>query len=132
MGARPLSRVIQEHIKKPLANEILFGKLRKGGVVKVTIGPLEDGKTGLVLDSIPDSAPVKPKPEAEVLETDGDEAEAPKAKVSKPRAKGGGPAATAIAKSADVTSDAVAELEREPKEESRRKGSTVPKVPKKK
>ncbi|PWE55370.1 ATP-dependent Clp protease ATP-binding subunit ClpA [Metarhizobium album] len=132
MGARPLSRVIQEHIKKPLANEILFGKLRKGGVVKVTIGPLEDGKTGLVLDSIPDSAPVKPKPEAEVLETDGDEAEAPKAKVSKARAKGGGPAATAIAKSADVTSDAVAELEREPKEEGRRKGSTVPKVPKKK
>ncbi|MFN7011712.1 MAG: ATP-dependent Clp protease ATP-binding subunit ClpA, partial [Allorhizobium sp.] len=32
MGARPLSRVIQEHIKKPLANEILFGKLKKGGV----------------------------------------------------------------------------------------------------
>ncbi|WP_455481209.1 ATP-dependent Clp protease ATP-binding subunit ClpA [Bartonella sp. B12(2025)] len=35
MGARPLSRVIQEHIKKPLADEILFGKLRNGGMVRV-------------------------------------------------------------------------------------------------
>jgi ATP-dependent Clp protease ATP-binding subunit ClpA len=40
-GARPLVRVIQEHIKKPLAEELLFGKLEKGGVVRVTI---EDGK----------------------------------------------------------------------------------------
>ena len=35
MGARPLGRVIQEHIKKPLAEELLFGKLMKGGLVKV-------------------------------------------------------------------------------------------------
>ncbi|WP_456389840.1 ATP-dependent Clp protease ATP-binding subunit ClpA [Profundibacter sp.] len=35
MGARPLARVIQEHIKKPLAEELLFGKLAKGGLVKV-------------------------------------------------------------------------------------------------
>ena len=35
MGARPLGRVIQENIKKPLAEELLFGKLMKGGVVKV-------------------------------------------------------------------------------------------------
>ena len=40
-GARPLGRVIQEHIKKPLADEILFGKLVKGGHVKVV---LRDGK----------------------------------------------------------------------------------------
>lgn len=39
-GARPLSRVIQEHIKKALAEELLFGKLSKGGVVMVDI---EDG-----------------------------------------------------------------------------------------
>ncbi len=39
-GARPLSRVIQEHIKKALAEELLFGKLAKGGVVMVDI---EDG-----------------------------------------------------------------------------------------
>jgi ATP-dependent Clp protease ATP-binding subunit ClpA len=38
-GARPLGRVIQDHIKKPLAEELLFGKLAKGGVVKVSIDP---------------------------------------------------------------------------------------------
>ena len=37
MGARPLGRVIQEHIKKPLAEELLFGRLMKGGVVKVVV-----------------------------------------------------------------------------------------------
>ncbi|WP_322893286.1 MULTISPECIES: ATP-dependent Clp protease ATP-binding subunit ClpA [unclassified Yoonia] len=37
MGARPLGRVIQEHIKKPLAEELLFGKLVKGGLVKVGV-----------------------------------------------------------------------------------------------
>jgi ATP-dependent Clp protease ATP-binding subunit ClpA len=36
-GARPLGRVIQENIKKPLAEELLFGKLSKGGVVKVVL-----------------------------------------------------------------------------------------------
>jgi ATP-dependent Clp protease ATP-binding subunit ClpA len=41
MGARPMSRVIQEQLKKPLAEELLFGKLDGGGHVKVTI---EQGK----------------------------------------------------------------------------------------
>nr|WP_246588014.1 ATP-dependent Clp protease ATP-binding subunit ClpA [Paracoccus bogoriensis] len=41
MGARPLGRVIQEHIKKPLAEELLFGRLTKGGMVRVKI---EDDK----------------------------------------------------------------------------------------
>ncbi|MDF1767354.1 ATP-dependent Clp protease ATP-binding subunit ClpA [Maricaulis sp.] len=36
-GARPLARVIQEHIKKPLADQILFGELKKGGLVKVDV-----------------------------------------------------------------------------------------------
>jgi ATP-dependent Clp protease ATP-binding subunit ClpA len=36
-GARPLGRVIQEHIKKPLAEELLFGKLAKGGTVRVEV-----------------------------------------------------------------------------------------------
>ena len=35
MGARPLARVIQEHIKKPLAEELLFGKLKDGGTVRI-------------------------------------------------------------------------------------------------
>ena len=37
-GARPLARVIQEHIKKALAEELLFGKLSKGGSVRITLG----------------------------------------------------------------------------------------------
>jgi len=36
-GARPLSRVIQEHIKKPLADELLFGKLAKGGEIVIKV-----------------------------------------------------------------------------------------------
>ena len=35
MGARPLARVIQEYVKKPLAEEVLFGKLTKGGTVRI-------------------------------------------------------------------------------------------------
>jgi ATP-dependent Clp protease ATP-binding subunit ClpA len=38
MGARPMARVIQEHIKKPLADELLFGRLTKGGKVRVSVG----------------------------------------------------------------------------------------------
>jgi len=37
MGARPMGRVIQEQLKKPLANEILFGELIDGGTVKVSV-----------------------------------------------------------------------------------------------
>ena len=36
-GARPLGRVIQEHIKKPLAEELLFGRLVDGGIVNVDL-----------------------------------------------------------------------------------------------
>ncbi len=37
MGARPISRKIQEHIKKPLSEALLFGELKKGGVVKLSV-----------------------------------------------------------------------------------------------
>ncbi len=37
MGARPLARIIQEHVKKPLAEEVLFGKLAKGGTVRILL-----------------------------------------------------------------------------------------------
>ena len=47
MGARPLARVIQEEIKKPLAEELLFGKLAKGGIVKVGV---KDGKLELRIE----------------------------------------------------------------------------------
>jgi ATP-dependent Clp protease ATP-binding subunit ClpA len=48
MGARPMARVIQEHIKRPLAEELLFGKLANGGQVRVSVLP--DG-SGLKLES---------------------------------------------------------------------------------
>jgi ATP-dependent Clp protease ATP-binding subunit ClpA len=57
-GARPLARVIQEHIKKPLAEELLFGKLVKGGSVKVT---MKDGK--LEFEIIEAQPPALPKPD---------------------------------------------------------------------
>ncbi|MCO6050547.1 ATP-dependent Clp protease ATP-binding subunit ClpA [Mesorhizobium sp. RP14(2022)] len=63
MGARPLGRVIQEHIKKPLAEEVLFGRLKNGGTVKVTVEKKESGETGLHLESIAGEVPVKPKKE---------------------------------------------------------------------
>ncbi|MCJ7995755.1 ATP-dependent Clp protease ATP-binding subunit ClpA [Rhizobium cremeum] len=110
MGARPLSRVIQEHIKKPLANEILFGKLRKGGVVKVGVKKGEDGSEILDLEAVADAAPVKPKPEAELVEVAAEAAEA----VKKPRK----------AKAKAEKTEAVVEVP--PK-----RRSSVPKVPKK-
>ena len=59
-GARPLARVIQELIKKPLAEELLFGKLVKGGSVKVT---LKDG--ALVFEVTEAQLPALPRPESE-------------------------------------------------------------------
>jgi ATP-dependent Clp protease ATP-binding subunit ClpA len=53
MGARPMERVIQEHIKKPLADMVLFGSLSKGGIAKVTV----DGKgEGLVVEAVTEMA----------------------------------------------------------------------------
>ncbi len=48
MGARPMARVIQEHIKKPLANEVLFGELARGGHVRVTE---RDGRLAFELEA---------------------------------------------------------------------------------
>ncbi len=44
MGARPLARTIQEHVKKPMAEELLFGELQKGGVVHIDIDKNDDSK----------------------------------------------------------------------------------------
>ncbi|GIK47750.1 MAG: ATP-dependent Clp protease ATP-binding subunit ClpA [Hyphomonadaceae bacterium] len=43
-GARPLARLIQEQVKKPMADELLFGKLKDGGIVKIDIDPADDTK----------------------------------------------------------------------------------------
>ena len=50
MGARPMARIIQEHIKRPLAEELLFGSLEGGGHVKITIG--KDGSLELIAEPV--------------------------------------------------------------------------------
>ncbi|WP_199504262.1 ATP-dependent Clp protease ATP-binding subunit ClpA [Qipengyuania sp. YIM B01966] len=71
-GARPMARLIQERIKQPLAEELLFGKLSEGGEVQVSV---KDGKPSFEITP----APPKPKklrgrPAAEPA--DGEEASA--------------------------------------------------------
>jgi ATP-dependent Clp protease ATP-binding subunit ClpA len=61
MGARPMGRMIQEHIKKPLADEVLFGKLKSGGHVRVIVTRDPDDKEALGFEYL--DGPVTPKPE---------------------------------------------------------------------
>ena len=65
MGARPMARLIQSAIKQPLADELLFGKLKQGGGVRVVVeGEDKDKKLGFVYLE----GPVTPKPEKAVAE----------------------------------------------------------------
>ena len=50
MGARPMARIIQEFIKRPLAEELLFGSLENGGHVKITVG--KDGDLELIVEPV--------------------------------------------------------------------------------
>jgi ATP-dependent Clp protease ATP-binding subunit ClpA len=61
MGARPMARLIQETIKKPLADEVLFGKLKAGGHVRVILVKDEAGVDKLSFEYL--DGPVTPKPE---------------------------------------------------------------------
>ena len=61
MGARPMARVIQEYVKKPLADEVLFGKLKGGGHVRVIVEKDEQGEEKLGFEFV--EGPVTPKPE---------------------------------------------------------------------
>ena len=61
MGARPMARVILEPIKKPLADEVLFGKLKNGGHVRVIVDKDENGRDKLGFEFL--DGPVTPKPE---------------------------------------------------------------------
>jgi ATP-dependent Clp protease ATP-binding subunit ClpA len=59
MGARPLSRVIQEYVKKPLADQVLFGELQNGGMVTVAVvGVGPDAKLELIASP---PRPARPK-----------------------------------------------------------------------
>lgn len=67
-GARPLSRVIQDHIKKPLAEEILFGQLKKGGVVKVDVDAADPERLDFEIipgDRLNDAKPKRKKKKTE-------------------------------------------------------------------
>jgi ATP-dependent Clp protease ATP-binding subunit ClpA len=57
MGARPMARVIQENVKRPLAEELLFGKLANGGRVVVTV---KDGKIGFEIEARERSGQLEP------------------------------------------------------------------------
>ena len=59
MGARPMARIIQEHIKRPLAEELLFGSLADGGHVRIGVG--EDGE--LKLNAEPEIKELEHQPE---------------------------------------------------------------------
>jgi len=65
MGARPMARLIQSTIKTPLADEVLFGRLKDGGAVRVVVVD-KDGKTAPGFE-FPEG-PVTPKPEKAVAE----------------------------------------------------------------
>jgi ATP-dependent Clp protease ATP-binding subunit ClpA len=77
MGARPMGRLIQMTIKTPLADDILFGRLKDGGAVRVVVRTDDIGLQTLGFEY--PEGPVKPKPETDVV----------KAK-RKPRAKSSG------------------------------------------
>jgi ATP-dependent Clp protease ATP-binding subunit ClpA len=87
MGARPLGRLIQEEIKKPLAEEVLFGKLQKGGIVKVSVEEKPDGSTGLKLECIPDENATRKARPLGSSDSDDDEESEPD---SPPPPRGGG------------------------------------------
>ena len=84
MGARPMGRVIQQAIKTPLADILLFGKLKGGGAVRVVVAEDENGESKLDFE-FPEG-PVKPRKEIE-----------PKPK--KPRRKRASPAKSSRSKS---------------------------------
>ena len=109
MGARPLGRVIQEHIKKPLADELLFGKLRKGGTVRVGVEANDLGVDVLKLETITGDIPVKPKKEE------------PEEKPTKRK----------VVKKAAPKAKVVGENKTPPKEKPAAKRSTVPQLPRK-
>ena len=66
MGARPMARVIQQKIKTPLADEVLFGKLKNGGTVRIVV--TADGAGLKTLDFVYPEGPVMPRPERDIVE----------------------------------------------------------------
>ncbi|MGO4666612.1 ATP-dependent Clp protease ATP-binding subunit ClpA [Bosea sp. 2YAB26] len=121
MGARPMARLIQQTIKTPLADEVLFGRLKGGGAVKVVVVQSETGIKVLGLE-FPDG-PVKPKPEKDVAAAA--EKRTPRAK-AKGSAKPGTPGTRRAPKGGG---DGKGGGPAEPPKAAQRAIRTVPKVP---
>jgi ATP-dependent Clp protease ATP-binding subunit ClpA len=66
-----MARVIQEHIKKPLAEEILFGALKDGGIVRVLVNE-KDGQKALDFEFIKADTPIRPRGPDELESEDFD------------------------------------------------------------
>ncbi|MEM9500314.1 MAG: ATP-dependent Clp protease ATP-binding subunit ClpA [Pseudomonadota bacterium] len=88
-GARPMGRLIQDKIKQPLAEELLFGKLADGGEVHVTV---KDGKPSFELTPAPPKAKPKRKAPARKKPAAKKAPPAPKDDDAKPEASSGGDA----------------------------------------
>jgi ATP-dependent Clp protease ATP-binding subunit ClpA len=92
MGARPLARLIQHTIKTPLADEVLFGRLKSGGAVKVMVVESESGIKVLGLEY--PAGPATPKPDPDVAKAAEKRKKTAKpasssSKPAKPRGKAG-------------------------------------------
>ncbi len=88
MGARPMARVIQEYIKKPLADEVLFGALKNGGHVRVIVDKDENGRDKLGFQFL--DGPVTPKPEKlPAVRPKAKRRASPKPRSTKPKGDGG-------------------------------------------
>ena len=84
MGARPMARVIQSTIKTPLADEVLFGRLKNGGAVRVVVTADEKGEKKLSF--VYPEGPTLPRPERDIVEA-GKNRESKKPATKKPPAK---------------------------------------------
>jgi ATP-dependent Clp protease ATP-binding subunit ClpA len=82
MGARPMGRLIQSTIKTPLADEVLFGRLKDGGAVRVVVKTDDIGLQSLGFEYV--EGPVKPKPEKDVTNA---AKKKPKSKAASSKAK---------------------------------------------
>jgi ATP-dependent Clp protease ATP-binding subunit ClpA len=88
MGARPMARLIQENIKKALADEVLFGKLKTGGHVRVIAAKDEEtGAEKLAFEYL--DGPITPKPEK--IPEAKPKRRSPRRKPSGPKGSGGPP-----------------------------------------
>jgi ATP-dependent Clp protease ATP-binding subunit ClpA len=92
MGARPMARLIQSTIKTPLADDVLFGRLKNGGAVRVIVKTDEAGIQSLGFEY--PEGPVTPKPEKDVTNATKRKPRAKvrsyvKSKKAKPKGPGG-------------------------------------------